>query len=541
MSELPVAGTRRPVAGWWPAPAGGLDLAPLGVATGLACLATALRWRGGDLPAQLLRARLFDLHGFAPWNGRWFSGHSTAGYSVLFPAVAGWFGPSLVGVASVVVCGASGVAVARRLAPARAGLAATWFATGMVANLAVGRLTFAMGLAIASACVAALVHGRGRSATVLAVLAPLASPVAAVCLALVAAAAAIGLDGSQRRARLRCLVVAAAALLPLGLIALLFPGAGGGSFPFTPGAFVVSLAVCGALWCVAPAADRSVRAFAVLYAAASVVVFAVPNPLGGNLTRVGMFLAGPALIAVARPRHRRLLLVLVPLLLWWQWSPAIDGVFRGGSDPSAASEYHRPLLDFVASAGREGRIEVVPTRRHWETYHVAAELPLARGWERQTDRRLNPLFYGDGLSGAAYREWLTDNAVRWVALADVDLDDAGRGEAALLSTPPPYLRPVWSDEHWQVWEFTGASDLVSGPGQLVSWGSASVVLAADGPGTLLVREHASPSWRVVGGTASGACVRDDAASDWLRVEVAGPGTVVLEHRVLGPTTRCDGG
>lgn len=211
-------------------------------------------------------------------------------------------------------------------------------------------------------------------------------------------------------------------------------------------------------------------------------------------------------------------------------------MIRGGSDPSASSEYHRPLLDYLASTGREGRIEVVPMRRHWEAYHLAAELPLARGWERQTDRRLNPLFYEDDLTAGTYRDWLTDNAVRWVALPDVDLDAAGLDEAALLASPPSYLRPVWSDAHWQVWEVVGASELVSGPGRLVAWGSASIVVEADAPGTLLVREHASPSWRVVDGTASGACIRD--GSDWLRVDVAAAGTVVLAHRLLGPTTRC---
>ena len=46
---------------------------------------------------------------------------------------------------------------------------------------------------------------------------------------------------------------------------------------------------------------------------------------------------------------------------------------------------------------------------------------IARGWERQLDRKLNPLFYEDengGLDPEAYRHWLDDLAVGFVAVPD---------------------------------------------------------------------------------------------------------------------------
>jgi hypothetical protein len=528
----------RPVATWWPAPVGGVELAPFTVAAGLAVAATALRWRGGDLPAQLLRAHLFDVHGFTPWNGQWFGGHSTAGYSVLFPALASWFGTAAVGIASAAVTAVCAGSVARRLARSRARPAATWFAAGTVVNLAVGRLTFALGLALASCCVAALVHGRTAAALVLAPLTPLASPVAAVCLAIVLAAGALGATSAPVPRRRLWLAVAVAGIVPLAVLAWLFPDSGSGSFPYKPAALASSLVVCGLVCWMAPASARPVRVGALLYGAASVLAFAVPNPLGGNLTRLGMFAAGPVLVAVTPHRRRHLLWLLAPLLLWWQWSPALDAILRAGADASSTAAYHQPLIDFVIGTGATGRIEIVPTMRHWETFYVASELPLARGWERQTDRRLNALFYEGTLTAAAYHEWLVDNAVRWVALPDVELDGAGLAEAALLSSPPPYLTPVWSDGHWRVWAVDGSGAVVSGSGRLLSWDTSSLVVAVEAAGTLGVRVHDSPNWRIVGGSAApGACIAES-HSAWLEIDAAERGTLVIAQGLFGAAGRC---
>jgi hypothetical protein len=333
--------------------------------------------------------------------------------------------------------------------------------------------------------------------------------------------------------------VAILGVVPLGLLSVLFPESGSGSFPFTPGALAGSLTVCCLLWHVAPSEARPVRVGALLYGAASVLAFGVPNPLGGNLSRLGMFAAGPVLVAVAPIRHRALLWLASPLLLWWQWSPAVDAIVRAGADASSDRAYHQPLMDFVAGAGVTARVEVVPTRRHWETYYVARELTLARGWERQTDRGLNPLFYDGTLTASAYHKWLVDNAVRWVALPDVELDDAGLAEAALLSPPPTYLRPVWHDEHWQVWEVEGSGDVIDGPASLVSWDASSVVIDVDAPGTLLVRVHDSPRWRIVGGRAAPRACTGEGEGGWLEIDVALPGSLVIEQRLIGESSRCE--
>ena len=59
----------------------------------------------------------------------------------------------------------------------------------------------------------------------------------------------------------------------------------------------------------------------------------------------------------------------------------------------AARPYYRPLLAFLAGRPAPLRVEVPPTRFHWEANYVPARFPITRGWERQLDIRYAHLFY----------------------------------------------------------------------------------------------------------------------------------------------------
>ena len=48
-----------------------------------------------DLPAHLLRAKLFATEGFGLWNNWWYGGQHVVLYSVLFPPVAAALTPQL--------------------------------------------------------------------------------------------------------------------------------------------------------------------------------------------------------------------------------------------------------------------------------------------------------------------------------------------------------------------------------------------------------------------------------------------------------------
>jgi hypothetical protein len=293
---------------------------------------------------------------------------------------------------------------------------------------------------------------------------------------------------------------------------------------------VLAVSILG-VWLL-PREERGLRIGAALYGLVGLVLFVVPQPMGANLGRLGTAVAGPIAATVLWPRRRLLLAgVAIPLLLW-QWVPAIAEAAVGHPDPSRQSAYFRPVLQYLEPrVGVQARVEIPPTRDHWEARWAAAAVPLARGWERQVDNSENPLFYAGGtLDAATYQAWLAHNGVAWVAVPDVSLDYAGTAEAALVRQGLPYLQLTWSGAHWQVWRVAGSTGLVEGPGHLVSLGADRFVLAAERPGPLEVRVRYTPYWRVIGGSA---CVAP-AADGWTEINVLQPGRVDVEAQLLAP-------
>jgi len=179
-------------------------------------------------------------------------------------------------------------------------------------------------------------------------------------------------------------------------------------------------------------------------------------------------------------------------------------------------------------------VEVVPLRDHWESVYAAAQVPLARGWERQVDTDRNALFYADALTPRDYVAWLRANAVSYVAIAPGAVPDRyARTEAALVLQGLPELRPVWQDATWRLYQVTGAQPLVSAPAQLVRSDRGGVTLRAPAGGDVLVRVRWS-RWLTVRG--SGACLTPG-PDGWTLLRVTGAG----EYRVAGslrPAARC---
>jgi hypothetical protein len=301
----------------------------------------------------------------------------------------------------------------------------------------------------------------------------------------------------------------------------LFPDPG--VFPFRGAAFAGVVASCVGLVIVLPPSARVLRLAAALTAITSVPLFVFANPLGGNMTRMVAFFVLPVLAAAMWSRRRRLVMVAsVPLALWMVL-PGVASADHIG-DPAAEASYHDPVIDLVTNAGGPpGRVEVPFTAGHWEVAFVAAEVPIARGWERQVDIDRNEILYDADLSVAEYRRWVDDHAVRWIALPDVELDEGGEAEAALLEAGIPWLRLARTTEHWRIWEVVDAAPIVEAPGRLVSESAEEIVISVERPGTVLVRAWYMPYWTAEG---DNACVM--ASGDGLlEVAVATTGLVHL--------------
>jgi hypothetical protein len=469
-----------------------------------------------DMAAAVFRSNLFGREGFVVVNDAWYGGHDVPAYSLAMPPLGALLGPRLVAVAAVVVAAGLFAVVAQRAFERRgAWLAGVWFGAAVGTQVLTGRVAFLLGVPLAIGAVLAAQRGHSRLAVGLALATPLASPVDGAFLALAGLAWTIG--GGRRLG----LAIAAAGLVPVALLTAVFPE--GGDEPFVATAFWPALSALVALAVMLPRQDRILRVGAGLYALAVVFCFVVPTAVGGNVTRLAALVAGPVVAGVGWPRRRAIVLVAALPLVYWQVMPAVRDVAVTSGDPSTQAAYYTPLIDRLQREPGPLRVEVPFTRSHWEAARLAGHVPLARGWERQLDRKRNPLFYDDvPLTATRYVAWLHENAVSFVALPDAPLDASAQSEGALLRRGVLGLHEIWHSAHWRLFAVRDPTPL--GVRNLDTDGFTLNAVAA---GTQTVRVRFSPHWAVVVGQG---CV-SRAPGGFTRVRATGAETLRVGVRV----------
>ncbi|MEU4378232.1 hypothetical protein [Micromonospora echinofusca] len=515
----------------------------------------ALPPTGSDLAAQVARAGFFAAHGPTPVDLRWYGGVQQFGYSLVSQPVMALLGVRVTGVLALAAAATAFAALLVRTGVPRPLLGSLVGVLTIAGNLVSGRVTYGLGVAFGLGALLALTLPRVPAdagpyrgvrrrqlirlglAAVAAMLASATSPVAGLFVGLAGAALLL----TRRYADGLTLGVAAA--LPLGLTALLF-GDGGWmniSRTDTVRAVVTSMLVAALV------GYRPVRVGALLSAAGVLAAALVHTPVGLNATRLAVMFALPLLAAAARPPARLTawlarrartgapsaaqtarteaggsvaLAALLAAVCWWQ-PPVPPADLHSVDDPTSRAAYFAPLRAFLDGQRLTGRVEVPPTRNYWEAARLG-EVPLARGWLRQADIDRNPLFFtavpgasgtGVPLTAASYRDWLTENAVQFVAVPDAPLSWVGRAEAELVEGGLPYLTPVWSGPHWQVWTVTDPTPIVGAPAELLAQDGASVTFRAPAAGTVLVRVRHN-RWLTASG---GATVANDGG--WTAVTV----------------------
>lgn len=394
----------------------------------------------------------------------------------------------------------------------------------------IGRLAFALGLAFAMAAVLALAGPRSPARTIAAVLlaaaSAAASPVAGALLALAALS-----ESLSRRSPRSLLALGLPAVLVVLALSGLFPE--GGTEPYPTISFLATALVVLAFAAALPAREGRLRLGAGVYLLACLFFLLVPTPVGSNVERYGVLLAGPLLICAVvgargvgspRPGYARALAAFAFGLwaVWAGWGPVRE-TLAVGSDPSTNGAYYAPVERFLAAHASGGpvRIEVPLTRTHWETAELAPRVSLARGWEKQLDERYNGVLLSSGLDAASYERWLREQAVAYVALPSVKLDPSSSREGELIRAGLSYLRLVHSSRHWRIYAVRAPTPIASGPGRLTSLGHESFALTAEAPGDFLVRVRFTPYWRIAAGDG---CV-SRAAGGWTRVQARRPGPI----------------
>jgi len=486
--------------------------------------------RTPDLAAQVYRVGLFDHLGFAVWDEHWYAGHYLPGYSLLFPPLASLLGLRLVAVLSVLASSALFERLALRAYGPSARWGAAMFAVAAAGDVWIGRLVFAMGVSLALASVLARVRGRSLWAGLLASLCAAASPVAGLLLALA------GLTwGLHRRSARTALVLALPPCVVVAVLAALFPEGGFEPYPVLSfGATVV--VVLAFLWAL-PARQRLLRLGALVYLLACLLCLAIHTPMGSNIERYGVLLAGPLLLCALARDHALAVrwpglagaLALFLAALWVVWGPVRETLAVAGNESTQAA-YYEPVERFLAGVqappAAPVRIEVPFTRSHWEAALLAPKVSLARGWEKQLDTRFDGLLLAPGLTASAYERWLHLQAVAYVALPDTPLDPSSAQEGRLIRRGLPFLQRVFASRHWTIYRVLAPTPIASGPGRLTSLGDDSFALRATSAGRFLVRVHFTRYWTLARGDG---CV-GEAPSGWTSVTARAPGVVVVVAR-----------
>ena len=167
------------------------------------------------------------------------------------------------------------------------------------------------------------------------------------------------------------------------------------------------------------------RVGAVVYLLACLLCLMVHTPMGSNIERYAVLLAGPLLLcglagegAAGRGRRRETAAKYTPrgrrthrsrVGLATCAADGVDRVGAGARDAAVAgsratsASYYAPVERFLSRSGAGVvRVEVPLTRSHWEAALLAPSVSLARGWEKQLEERYDSVLLGSGLTAAAY-------------------------------------------------------------------------------------------------------------------------------------------
>lgn len=469
---------------------------------------------GTDLSAQVARAHFTKVHGSQPIDFRWYSGAQQYGYSLFSTWLMALAGTRGVGAGAAAVSSLAFALLLVRTRVRRPLLGGMIGAFCFVSNLVSGRMTFALGVMfglLGLVCLTYTGHERLRlvGTGAGAFLSAAASPVAGLFSGL--AGAALLLTGRRREG----LVTAAGAAVPIGLLSTVFGEGGWMNFSQIDMIKAVVLSVAAVL--LVPARYPAVRVGALLSGLGVAASYMIHTPVGSNSTRLAIMFAIPVIAATVRLNSVRWVAALLVALTAWQPPLLVADLLDAGST-SAHRPYYAPLLSELEHRSPIGRVEVPPTRDYWESVYVADTVPLARGWMRQVDIERNPLFFDGTLDTVSYQKWLYDNGVEYVAVPDEKLSWVGQSEANLVRTGLPYLRPVWQNNHWVLYEVLGARTVIEAPGRLVDSTATGLTLQVSQPGEILVRVRFT-HWLTVEGPD--ACI--EPAGRWTRLVANQPG------------------
>ncbi|MFG2159788.1 glycosyltransferase family protein [Streptomyces olivaceus] len=456
---------------------------------------------GGDLAAQDAWSEFVGRHPDSAYNLAWYGGMHPVSYSVVSPYLMSVLGVrTTMMIAGTLSAGLLTMLLIRSRAvrnPLWASLAGLF---GLLCNAASGRVTFGLGMMFGLGAVAAVFcwphrwryerWAKGLCAAPLAALSTMSSPVAGLFVGLVA----VALFLQKRRPGAWSLGLAPAAVVALS--AWLFPFSG--TQPMSIGSAALPVVYSALVYGFVPRAWTTVRITSAVYGLSVLLVWLISSQIGSNITRLAMLFTGVALVAalpftVRKSRKWYALVVSIVGFVGWIGAASANDIVHTTPAASWAREL-APLVNELQQVGAErGRVEVVPARSHREASALSPYVNLARGWNRQADMERNPLFYDDTLNSANYHEWLRRWAVHFVVLPKDEPDgDGGERERELVQRGLPFLKQIWGDDNWQLFQVTNPTPLAEPDAEVRRAEQGEWTIDVKEPGRILVRVPYSP-------------------------------------------------
>jgi hypothetical protein len=495
-------------------------------------LAAALAWfgpPGTDLASHVYQSELFEEHGFALWNNFWYAGrYSFVTYSVLYYPLAALVGIKLLAVASVATAAlAFGHVVGREWGSA-ARMANWTFAVAWAGVVLSGAYPFALGAAFCLLALWALQASRWGLFALLTALALAASPLAFLLLAVVLAGVALARLPHGRALWLPLATMAVAGAAEV-LLWRLFPATGRYPYALVDFAGAVTFCVFGIALTLHVRQAHVLRSIYIVYLASCLAAFLVPSEVGENIARLRYLALPLAVLTLSLRRFRPVPVAAVALLLALSWNatPLVGSWTKAHSDPAADPAYWQPAIAFLRSRlTPDYRVEAVDTVGHWPAaYLPAADIPIARGWYRQSDFPRNTVLY-DRLSPRAYLSWLRGLGVRYVVLTDAPPDWGARAEDALLRSGRSGLAVAFRSEHVTVFAVPNPRSMLTGaPGRVVRFGRERVVVDVRAAGHYRLAATWSPYW-----SSSRGCI-GRARDGMVTISVRRPGRLILSFEM----------
>jgi hypothetical protein len=473
------------------------------VALGLALFGPS----GDDEPAHLYRTELVR-HGILVWDGYWFAGHyPLASYSLLYYFPAALLGNLPLTIAAIVASAALFAAIVRHEWPDAAHWPSLLFAVIAAGPIYTGTYPFALGMMTLLGTLRSLQLGLTWVAVGCVALTLGFSPLAFLFLCIALLAIALVRFRIDRQVVTIGLAIAVVGALQAIAVAAVARDA---TYPFFRGwelVAVIAAGLVGTALSLASGRARVLAAFFALWLLAALLAFAIPTPVGENITRLRGYLLPLMALAVILAGFRPRWLAAVALVGATAYTlvPYVGSApYRTDGRPTNAA-FWAPAIAFLrAHESQDFRVEVVPTGDHWEAYWLPHEgFPIARGWYRQLDYAEGELFYEPTLESTEYLAWLRSMAVRYVLLPNTQIGRAGeQREADLLLSGRSGLRLVYSTSNWKIWEVPDATPMLTGPGQtrITRYGHDEIdgVVSAAGDYELSVRF--TNYWRVLAGS-----------------------------------------